>query len=190
MLVTDCTFCDAATAFKDGSKEKHKGIFYVMDMIIVAILVGFFQACTFVGFALVLRSWAARKQAVIEDRITGELGKLVAGEPCQSASVLLAVGKCVGQEAGRSAKMAILGELSSAQRNINGIARDAAIEDVSEAQPGIGAVLAAMGKNKAKGLLANPLVQLALQGFMSKNGNGNDAGGRDTGSEYTGRRHR
>jgi len=86
--------------------------------------------------------------------------------------------------------MAILGELSSAQRNINGIARDAAIEDVSEAQPGIGAVLAAMGKNKAKGLLANPLVQLALQGFMSKNGNGNDAGGRDTGSEYTGRRHR
>lgn len=194
MLVTDCTFCDAETAFKDGSKEKHKGVFYVMDMIIVAILIGFFQACTFVGFALVIRSWAARKQAVIEDRVTRELGKLVAGEPCQSASVLLAVGKCVGQEAGRSAKMAILGELSSAQRNINGIARDAAIADVSEAQPGLGAVLAAMGKNKAKGLLANPLVQLALQGFMSKNGNdgknGNDAGGRDTGSEYTGRRHR
>lgn len=163
------------------------------DSIIVAILLVSCQLVAFVALACLIRLWASRKQAEVEARITEELSKLVAGEPCQSASVLLAVGKCVGQEAGRSAKMAILGELSGAQRGMNAIAQDTAIEGIGQSQPALGAILAGMGKNKAKGLLANPLVQLALQGFMSKNGNdgknGSDAGG-STGSEYTGRRHR
>jgi len=159
-----------------------------MDTIIVAILLGFCQICTFAGFAWLIRLWASRKQAEMEARITGELSKLVAGEPCQSAAVLLAVGKCVGQEAGRSAKMAILGELSGAQRGVNAIAQDAAIAGIGESQPALGAILAGMGKGKAKGLLNNPFVQMALQGLTaSKGASGN---GNHEDSTQVPRRHR
>ena len=158
------------------------------DSIIVAILLVFCQIVTFAAFVYLIRLWASRKQAEVEARITGELAKLVAGEPCQSAAVLLAVGKCVGQEAGRSAKMAILGELSGAQRGVNAIAQDAAIAGIGESQPGLGAMLAGMGKTKAKGLLGNPLVQMALQGVLNKqNGDNQVVSGANP---YQGRRHR
>lgn len=157
------------------------------DTIIVAILLVFCQCVSFVAFASLIRLWVSRKQAEVEARITGELAKLVSGEPCQSAAVLLAVGKCVGQEAGRSAKMAILGELSGAQRGVNAIAQDAAIAGIGESQPALGAILAGMGKGKAKGLLANPLVQMALQGFLAGKPGDNHTG---SGDAYQGRKHR
>jgi hypothetical protein len=143
---------------------------------VVALLLGFFQIVTFAGAAVLVRMWAARKQAEIEARITGELAKLVAGEPCQSASVLLAVGKCVGQEAGRSAKMALLSDLSHAQHSVNGIALDETVAKIGESQPGLGAILAGLGKNKAKGLLANPFVQMAIQGMAGRNGGSQPTG--------------
>lgn len=156
------------------------------DMIIVALILGFFQIVTFAGLAALVRLWASGKQAEIEARLTGELAKLVAGEPCQSASVLMAVGKCVGQEAGRSAKMALLSDLSHAQHAVNGIAIDETVAKVGEAQPALGALLAGLGKNKAKGLLANPFVQMAMQGFMSSKNGGNAS----QTSDYVPRKHR
>jgi hypothetical protein len=160
------------------------------DTIIVCILLCLSQVCAFVGFACLIRLWTSHKQAEVEARITGELAKLVAGEPCQSASVLLAVGKCVGQEAGRSAKMSLLGELSGAQRGVNAIAQDAAIAGISEAQPALGAALAGMGKGKAKGLLANPLVQMALQGLMSGKAGAPGNGATSSANYVPPRRHR
>jgi hypothetical protein len=156
----------------------------MFDLIVVALILGFFQIVTFAGVAALVRMWAARKQAEIEARITGELAKLVTGEPCQSAAVLLAVGKCVGQEAGRSAKMALLSDLSHAQHAVNGIAIDETVAKIGEAQPGLGAILAGLGKNKAKGLLSNPFVQMAIQGMSGRNG-----GSQPTGDSVP-RRHR
>lgn len=158
------------------------------DMIIVALILGFFQIVTFAGLLVLFRMWAASKQAEVEARITGELAKLVAGEPCQSADVLLAIGRSVGQEAGRSAKMALLSDLSHAQHAVNGIAMDETMAKVGESQPALGAILAGLGKNKAKGLLANPFVQMALQGMMAgKNGGG---GASSPPSDYVPRKHR
>jgi len=156
------------------------------DMIIVALILGFFQVVTFIGLAALVRLWVSRKQAEVESGITGELAKLVAGEPCQSAAVLLAVGRTIGQEAGRSAKMALLSDLSHAQHAVNGIAIDETVAKVGEAQPALGALLAGLGKNKAKGLLANPFVQMAMQGFMA----GKNGGNSSQTSDYVPRKHR
>lgn len=156
------------------------------DVIIVAVILGFFQIVTFAGMAVLIRQWASRKQAEVEARITGELAKLVAGEPCQSAAVLLAVGRSIGQEAGRSAKMALLSDLSHAQHAVNGIAIDETVAKVGEAQPALGAILAGLGKNKAKGLLANPFVQMAMQGIMA----GKNGGNATQTSDHVPRKHR
>jgi len=188
--VTDLLLCLCRGHFNailTRREADNKGVRKLKDSIIVAVLLVTCQLVTFVALACLIRLWASRKQAEVEARITDELARLVAGTPCQSASVLNAVGKCVGQEAGRSAKMAILGELSGAQRGVNAIAQDAAIEGIGQSQPALGAILAGMGKSKAKGLLNNPLVQMALAGMQSKQ-NGDKS--TMSGDAYQGRRHR
>ena len=105
------------------------------------------------------------KQAAIEARAIAEIMHLVKDEPCQSATVLLAIGKTMGREAGRSAKAAIFQEAAVAQRLGNAGGEDQVIEGIAGKQPGIGAVLAGMSRGQKKGLLGNPLIQLALQGL-------------------------
>jgi hypothetical protein len=126
-----------------------------------------------------------------------ELVKLVAGDPCQSASVLLAVGRVVGSEAGRSAKAALMADLSHASRAANADAEQQAVDAIGEQHPGIGAVLAGMGPKARRGVMKNPLLQLGIQailgggfGGLIGGGNHNNNGGGSSPTEYTGRRHR
>src|SRR5574343_233904 len=101
------------------------------------------------------------RQAI--DSANAELGHLVAGEPCQSASVLNAIARSVGSEAGRSMKASLMAELSHAQRAINADAEDAAVDAIGEQHPGIGNALAIMPGKTRRQLAKNPFAQLALQ---------------------------
>jgi len=127
------------------------------------------------GLCLLIRQWADHRQAQITSAINQELERLVKGEPCQSASLLLVVGRVVGSEAGRSAKAALMAELSHVQRQANSAVVDEAIESVGEKQPMLGAMLQGMGRNKQKSLLNNPLVQMALSALTAGKGGGNHA---------------
>ena len=127
---------------------------------------------TCLGVLFLGKWYLSRTLKHYEERLTAEAGKLVAGEPCQSASVLIEIGKVIGSEAGRSAKASLMADMSHVQRAANSAAVDGAIEGVSAANPAIGGVLQSMGRGKASKLLNNPLVQLAIQGFMSGKGGG------------------
>lgn len=146
--------------------------------ILAAILFGLFQFVAIGALALVFLRLAKREQARLEERITAELARLVAGEPCQSASILNAAGNMIGTAAGRSAKMALMADLSHASREATHAATEGALEQISQANPTVGSLLGGLGKNKAKGLLANPVIQLAIQGFLANN---NKSGGSNGG---------
>lgn len=141
-----------------------------MALITAAVALGIAEALVCFG-ALYFGKWYfARILQRYEDRLMSEAAKLAGGQPCQSASVLIEVGRIIGGEAGRSAKASFMADLSHVQRNVNSAATDAALEGVSESQPALGAILGGMGKGKASKMLANPLVQLALQGFLANKG--------------------
>lgn len=150
--------------------------------ILAAILVGLFEFVSIGALAVVFLLYAKRAQARLEARVMGELARLVAGEPCQSAAILNAAGHLIGQEAGRSAKMALMSDLSHASRDATHAATDGALAEISQANPTVGALLGGMGKNKAKGLLANPVIQLAIQGFLA-NANKQGGGGGSNGGQ-------
>jgi len=117
-----------------------------------------------------IRRYFDQKQEWLELALSTEIMHLVNEEPCQSATVLLAIGKTVGREAGRSAKAAIFQEAGVAQRLMNAGSDDQIIEGISGKQPAIGNVLAGLSRGQKKGLLGNPLVQLALQGLTAGGG--------------------
>lgn len=128
---------------------------------------------------LLARRAARRFWSTICDTAHAELAALVAGEPCQSASVLNSIGRIVGGEAGRSAKASLMADLSHARRAANADAENAAVSAIGEQHPGVGAVLANLGPKARRGAASNPLVQMALQyalggGFGQGNGGGND----------------
>lgn len=118
----------------------------------------------FTGYHLITR-YIDRKQAEIVRLGEAEINTLVKGEPCTSGRILLAIGQTVGREAGRSAKQALLGDAATAKRLTNDAVDDTLVGALTESQPALGNILAGMGKNQRKGLLGNPLVQLALQGL-------------------------
>lgn len=155
-------------------------------MVFAVIALGICQMVFFAGVCRLLTMWFDHKQQEIEDRITGELAKLTTGEPCQSASILLAIGEKIGSEAGRSAKASFMQSLSVAKRNANSDADDAAAAAVGDSNPALGAVLSGLGPRSRRGLFKNPLVQLAMSAFMGGGnaglqlplgGNGNNGGG-------------
>ena len=136
-----------------------------MSLILAVSVVILAQLGLFLWGSRRLLSYFDRKQEDMELRVRNELAALVKGEPCQSASVLLAIGQTVGREAGRSAKQAIFQEAGVAQRLANQVTDDQMVEGISAKQPAIGQVLAGLSRGQRKGLLGNPLVQLALQGL-------------------------
>lgn len=136
-------------------------------VIIAAVLLGVCQFAGFVGLGWFLRIYFEAKQREVEERLNAELSKLVAGEPCQSGAVLNAIGQTVGREAGRSAKAALMADLSHAQRAVNDGAVEAQVDAISGAQPALGGLLAGMSSKTKKGLLNNPLVGLAVQALTS-----------------------
>jgi len=121
------------------------------------------------GYRAITR-YVEHKLDAISAAAAAEIMALVKDEPCQAATVLLAIGKTVGREAGRSAKAAIFQEAGVAQRLGNAGGEDQVIDGIAAKQPGIGAVLAGMSRGQKKGLLGNPLIQLALQGLAGSGG--------------------
>jgi hypothetical protein len=143
----------------------------------------------FAGYHLITR-YFERKQAEITLAAQSEIMALSKGEPSQTATILMAIGQTVGREAGKSAKHALLNDLANAKRATNDAIDDGIVGAVAARQPALGSMLAGMGRNQRKGLLGNPLIQLALQGLT---GAGAGAGGvpaPTNGGEYTGRKHR
>lgn len=145
-------------------------------MIIAVVALGILQIIFFVGLCSLLTLYFDRKQQEIEARINDELAKLTTGKPCQSASVLLAIGQTIGAEAGRSAKASFMANLSQAARQENAQAQDQQLELISAANPAVGGLLGSLGGRRRGSLLRNPLVQLAISALTS-GGSGAPAGG-------------
>jgi len=145
------------------------------------------------GVAVIaFRRFVNAKQREISQVALEELAKLVKGEPCQSGSVLNAVGRAIGAQAGTSAKAALMADLSHAKREANSLAVGEQVDAIGAVQPALGNLLTAAGPRKAKGILGHPLAQLLMQlltsgGFGS---GGNPGNGATSSSQYQGRKHR
>jgi hypothetical protein len=139
------------------------------------------------NIAATLLLFALQRRAVenfardLQDRAATELAALVKGEPCQSASVLLAIGRSVGSEAGRSAKASLMADLGHAARATNAAAEDAVVDEISAQKPMLGAVLGSMGRGKRSKLLNHPLAAMGMQLLMG--------GGLDGSTGQTGNNH-
>lgn len=131
-------------------------------MFVAVILLGILQIIGFAGVCWILVHYFERKQQEIAARINDELVKLTTGKPCQSASVLLAIGQTVGTEAGRSAKASFMANLSQAARQENAQTQDQQLELISAANPAVGGLLGSLGGRRRGSLMKNPLVQLAI----------------------------
>jgi hypothetical protein len=107
----------------------------------------------------------------LQDSLREELTKLALGEPCQSGSVLMAMGKTVGQAAGQNVRASLMQNLGRVSALENGAATDTQLELIQGRSPLLGAALSGLGTRGAGKLLNNPLVQLALQALAPR-GNG------------------
>lgn len=152
--------------YHKGDLTLHAILLRMGNVILAAVLLGVCQVIGFAGFCFVLRWYLSKRISAAQARINAELTALVDSKPCQSASVLNAVGRIVGQEAGRTAKASFMADLSHAKRAANIAGEEAIVEAVGDKQPVLGAVLSGMGRNKRKGLFDNPLVQGLLSQFI------------------------
>ena len=143
-----------------------------MSLIIAASILAIAQIGGLFLAAKVIISYVERKQAEIASRATEEILRLLKGEPCQAASVLMAIGQTVGREAGRSAKTSIMADLGNVANAQKMAGQDQQLALINEANPQLGAVLDGMGKRGGK-MLGNPLVQLALNALIGSKGNTN-----------------
>lgn len=140
------------------------------------------------GLALVVvKYYLERRVQDVLDVCMSELEHLSKGEACQSAAVLNAVGQLVGAEAGRSAKAALMADLSHGKRQLNAAQAEAQAEAIAEGSPpGIGSILAGMSGGRKSKLLSNPLVQLALAGLgRSNEGNHSDGASKQPPKSFT-----
>lgn len=156
-------------------------------MILAVILLGICQFVGFVGFCWYLRLYFDRKQAQIVESVNAELAKLVAGEPCQSAAVLNAIGEHIGSVAGRTAKASLMADLSHVNRNANLDASDAQAAEIGSRHPALAAALGSLGPRSKKGLLNNPILQLAFSALTGGGPGGGDTGNNHGGTDVKGR---
>lgn len=119
--------------------------------------------------------WLNGRIARLELAVSEELAHLVSGDPCRSATVLNAIGEQIGSAAGRSAKASFLADLAHAKRQENSMVNEAQLSMLDQQAPGVGSALGTLGPNRLGKLMKNPLVQLAVQGLMSRAGSGNAA---------------
>lgn len=138
--------------------------------------------CSLIGpliAVLLARRWIRQQVNELQTAAGAELAKLLAGESCQSATILNAIGNNIGAAAGRSAKASLLADLSHAKRQENSIANEQQLSLIDQEAPGAGSMMAGMGPNRVNKLLKNPLLQLAIQGFLAgrtgSGGNGSEA---------------
>jgi len=141
--------------------------YHFPGMIILLGVLGLFLAQVglfFWGSRRIIR-YIEDKQHAIEAGLSAEIMHLVNEEPCQAGTVLLAIGKTVGREAGRSAKAAIFQEAGVAARMANQSADSLAVDAIGLKNPGIAGILAGMPSKQRRGIMGNPLIQLAIQGL-------------------------
>ena len=139
-----------------------------MVIIFAAVLVAISQLVGLFVAGKVVIGYFERKQADLAAAANAELSRLVKGEPCQSASVLLAMGKVMGSEAGRSVKAGMMADLSHASHNIKAAGDEQQLALISDVNPLVGQFLGGMGKRGASKMLGNPLIQLLMGAFMPK----------------------
>jgi len=131
-----------------------------------------------VGNTLLLLATALYLQRKLKEKQASavvELEKLLAGEPCQSATLINAIGSQIGAQAGRSAKASLMADLSHAKQGASAIGAEVIEGAIGDQSPNLAGAIAGLGKRGKKGILNNPLVQMAIQGFLS--GQGSGAGG-------------
>lgn len=135
-----------------------------MEIALIVLVVCNFGALVAVPFVLValVRAEISRVRA----EITTELGRLVAGEQCQSGAVLNAVAEHVGSRAGVAMKASLMADLSHITRAEGQTATDQTVAQVAAANPGIGAVLMGMGARGRGKMLNNPFIQLAMSALL------------------------
>jgi hypothetical protein len=152
-------------------------------MVIAIILLGILQVF---GAVLALKLTEKRVKIAINQQkevIYEEFSKLAQGQPCQSATILNSIGQLIGSQAGASARAGLMQSLGSAKRLVNTAETEATIEGINQVNPTIGGLLGGLGKNKAKGLLGNPLIQLAVQGLLNQKSEASaNLGGTPTGN--------
>jgi hypothetical protein len=141
-----------------------------MSIIFAVIFLGICQVLAVAGLAWLLRRALERKQAEILETINAELSKLVAGEPCQSATVINAIATNIGRTAGLSVKNAFASDLGKVKLAENATEREQQLSMITESNPGVGAVLAGMGKRGSGKMLSSPIVQLALSALLNRGG--------------------
>ena len=160
-----------------------------MVIIFAAVLVAISQlVCLFVATRLTI-AYFERKQADLTSAIDGELSRLTKGEPCQSATVLMAVAQSMGREAGKSVRAGMMADLGHASHAVKAAGDEHQLALISEANPLVGQFLGGMGKRGASKMLNNPLIQMLMGHFLGGGGRGN---GQSSVSDtaYTGRKHR
>ncbi len=136
-------------------------------LISAVILLIICQIAVPVCLVLVVRRWIRDQVQISRDLVNAELLKLVNGEPCQTAAILNAAGRVIGSEAGRSAKASLMADLSHIKQATTSAASDQQLALIEDGAPGVGGVLAGMGPRTRGKLMSNPLIQLAIQAFMS-----------------------
>lgn len=159
-------------------------------MLLAAGLLLACQCLFFVGVGLLLRLWLQRKLERLTTSAQEELFKLIEGKECVSGSILNAVGRTIGTEAGRSAKASLMANLSNMSRDANLDAADAQAQALGGQSPALGAILGKLGPRSRKNALTNPIAQLAINGLLGALNKPGAAQPGNGSSEYTGRRHK
>ena len=95
-----------------------------------------------------------------------EVQALCEGKPCQLATILTSAGQIIGSQAGRSAKASFMSDMSHSSRDATLSADQQDVGDISASNPAIGAALSGLKPRQLRGLLGNPLVQMALPGIL------------------------
>jgi len=147
--------------------------------IVAALVYSFCQVLIFGAFALILRAWAAHKQAEIERRIDGVLREWFTpeaeGEPHKAAKAVAAMGEVVGAAAARSIMASLSADRSHVARAANG-----AVDELQAVQnPVLGLLTGGRrGKGAALRQLAAALGPMLAGGATSgPSGNGSNSDG-------------
>lgn len=160
-------------------------------MIVAAVILAGSNALMVAAALFLVHRYVSKRVNQARAAAVAELSKLIAGEPCQLGSIANALGAQIGAVAGRSAKASLMADLAHVKRDGALDAADAAAGAIATQQPALGGILAGMGSRSRKGLLSNPIAQLALQGLLGNLGAPAAGNHQHSGSgDYTGRKHR
>ena len=133
---------------------------------VIALVVG--QVLAWILAGLLARWWIRRRIRDLVETAENELNLLCAGKECHTGAILSAVARTIGQEAGRSAKAALMADLSHISREQGQQQADQQLALIQDQAPGVAGVLAGMGAHGRGKIFKNPFVQLAIQALTQR----------------------